>query len=73
MFQLLESLNARFQDIKSKQIELDVFSIPFNVTPASAPPELQLELIKQQSDETLKAMYLYKPLLEFYRVFMYQR
>ena len=51
---LFESFNARFQDIKSKQLELDIFSIPFNVTPASAPSELQLKLIKQQSDDTLK-------------------
>ena len=65
---LLERFNAGFQDIKSKQVELDIFSIPFNVTPASAPSELQLELIKLQSDDTLKAMYLNKPLLEFYRV-----
>ena len=49
-------------------MELDIFSIPFNVTPTSAPSELQLELIKLQSDESLKAMYLNKPLLEFYRV-----
>ena len=37
---LFESFNARFQDIKSKQLELDIFSIPFNVTSASAPSEL---------------------------------
>ena len=49
-------------------MELDIFSIPFNVAPAFAPSELQLELIKLQSDDTLKAMYLNKPLLEFYRV-----
>ncbi|XP_076811806.1 general transcription factor II-I repeat domain-containing protein 2-like [Clavelina lepadiformis] len=65
---LLESFKARFQDIKSKQLELDIFSIPFNVTPG-APSELQLELIKLQSDDALKAMYLNKPLLEFYRVY----
>ena len=67
---LLERFNAGFQDIKSKQMELDIFSIPFNVTPASAPSELQLKLIKPQSDDTLKAMYLNKPLLEFYRVYV---
>lgn len=65
---LLQSFNSRFQDIKSKQLELDIFSIPFNVTPSSAPSELQLELIKLQSDEILKAMYINKPLLEFYRL-----
>ena len=65
---LLKRFNAGFQDIKSKQVELDIFSISFNVTPASTPSELQLELMKLQSDDTLKAMYLNKPLLEFYRV-----
>ena len=59
---LLERFNAGFQDIKSKQVELDIFSIPFNVTPASAS--------MLQSDDTLKAMYLNKPLLEFYRVYV---
>ena len=64
---LLESFNARFQDMKSKQLELDIFFIPLNVTPASAPSELQLEL---QSDDPLKVMYVNKPLLEFYRVYI---
>ena len=67
---LLESFNARFQDVKSKQLELDIFSITFNVTSASAPSELQIEFIKLQSDKTLKAMYLNKPLLELYLVYV---
>ena len=67
---LWESFNARFQDIKSKQLELDIFSITFNVTPASTPSELQLKLIKLQSDDTLKAMYTNKRLLKFYRVYI---
>ena len=67
---LLESLNARFQDIKSKQRELDFFFILFNVTTASASRELRLQLIKLQSDDTLKAMYQNKPLLEFYGVYV---
>ena len=48
---LLESFNARFQDIESKQLELDIFSITFYVTPASA-----LQLIKLQSNDTLKVL-----------------
>jgi len=43
-----------------------------SVLPASAPSELQLELIKLQSDDTLKAMYLNKPLFEFYRVYVWK-
>ena len=62
---LLEIFNARFQDIKSKQLELDIHSISFNVTPVSASLELQLQLIKLQSNDTLKAMYQNKPLLGF--------
>ena len=65
----LESFNVRFQDIKSKQLELDVFSIPFDVAPAS-PPELQFELIKIQKDDTLKVMYQSKLLLEFHVVYV---
>ena len=65
---LLKSFNARFQEFKGKQLELDIFSIPFNVAPASAPPEIQLELIKLQCDDKLKALYLNNKLwLEFYR------
>ncbi|XP_077968777.1 general transcription factor II-I repeat domain-containing protein 2-like [Styela clava] len=45
---LLESFNARFTDIKSKKLELDIFSIPFIVTPASAPSE------SHQTHETTK-------------------
>ena len=69
-FNFLESFDAKYQNIKSKQLELDVFSTPFSVTAASAPPVLQLELIKPKSDNTLKAMYQNKSLLEFYRVYV---
>ena len=41
---------SRCLDVKSKQLELDVFSIPFNVALTSAPSEFQLKLIKLQSD-----------------------
>ena len=57
MIQSFESFNAKFQDIKSKQLDLDIFSISFNVTPGSAPSELQLELIKLQSDDTQSDVY----------------
>ena len=42
---LLKSFNARFQEFKGKQLELDIFLIPFNVAPAFAPPEIQLESV----------------------------
>ena len=53
-----------FQNIKSKQLDLDVFSILFNATPTFTPFELQLE----QRDDSLKAMYLNKLMLERYCV-----
>ena len=44
-----------------------------NVTPTFAPPEIQSELIKLQNNDTLKAMYPNKLLLELqYIVFKYQ-
>ena len=66
----LENFNARFQDIESEQMQLDVFSIPLNVTPASTSPDLQLELVKLMSDDTLKAMCQNKSLLEFYHAYV---
>ena len=57
----------RFQGIKSKQLHLDVFFIPFIVTPTFA--GLELECIKLQSHDTLTMMNLNKSLLEFYRAY----
>ena len=61
---------TKFQDVKSKMLELGFFSIPFNVALTSALPEFQLELIKQQSENEPKVIYLNKLLLEFYRVYV---
>ena len=65
-----QSQPPRFRDIKRKQLELDVFSVSFNVTHTSALPELQLEFIKLHSDDTLKTMYLNKLLLEVYCIYV---
>ena len=54
----------------NKPLDLDAFSIPLNVAPASASPELQLDFIKLQSDDTMKALYQNKPLLKFYHVYI---
>ena len=64
---LLEAFGERFRDVKSKQMELNIFATPFNVEPADMPDELQLELIQLQCDDELKARYSNLPLLEFYR------
>ncbi|XP_016061495.1 PREDICTED: general transcription factor II-I repeat domain-containing protein 2B-like isoform X1 [Miniopterus natalensis] len=64
---LTEALNERFRDIKSKQMELNIFATPFNVEPADVPDNLQHEIIQLQSDDELKARYNNLPLLEFYK------
>ena len=58
-------LNIKPRNQDEKNPELDPC-----VMPASVPPELQVELIKQQSDDPLKAVKLNKPLLEFHCVYV---
>ena len=58
----LTKSTLRFHDIKSKQLKFDVFFTPFNFI--SAPHKFQLELIKLQSHDTLKVMYLNNPLAQ---------
>ena len=65
----LTKSTPKISGYQKQVLELDGFSIPFNVKPTSALPELKLELIKLESDDTLKAMYLNKPSLEFYRLY----
>ncbi|KFD45115.1 hypothetical protein M513_14008 [Trichuris suis] len=64
---LLEALSERFNDLKSRQVELNIFAIPFNVEPADVPDNLQNEIIQLQSDDELKARYNNLRLLEFYK------
>ncbi|KHJ40557.1 hypothetical protein D918_09394 [Trichuris suis] len=63
----LEALSERFNDLKSRQVELNIFAIPFNVEPADVPDNLQNEIIQLQSDDELKARYNNLRLLEFYK------
>ena len=51
-----EALIERFQDIKCKQTELDIFATPFNVPAAAALNNFQHEIIELQTDDTLKGM-----------------
>lgn len=46
---LLQAFGERFQDIKSKQKELDIFPMPFNVEPADVPENIQHEINELQS------------------------
>ena len=49
-----ETFSERFHDIKSKQMELDIFATPFNVVAAAAPNKFQHEIIELQANDTLK-------------------
>uniref|UniRef100_UPI0035901BC1 general transcription factor II-I repeat domain-containing protein 2-like n=1 Tax=Myxine glutinosa TaxID=7769 RepID=UPI0035901BC1 len=66
---LLQAFGERFQDMKSKQRELNIFATPFNVEPADVPDNRQHEIIELQSNDELKARYNNLPLLEFYKLF----
>ncbi|XP_073687696.1 general transcription factor II-I repeat domain-containing protein 2A-like [Garra rufa] len=67
---LLQAFGERFQDIKSKQNELKIFAVPFNVEPSEVPDNLQHEIIELQSNDELKAKYNNLPLLEFYKLYV---
>ena len=66
---IFETFSERFQDIKNKHMELDIFATPFNVFAAHAPNNYQHEIIQLQTNDTLKSicMYLHTPLVEFYQ------
>ena len=64
-----ETFSERFQDIKSKQMELDIFTTPFNVAAAAAPSNFQHEIIELQTNDTLQGMYLNTPVVEFYQCY----
>ena len=60
----------RFKDVKSKQLELNIFASLFNVEPADVPDSLQHEVIELQSNDELKARYNSLLLLEFYKMYV---
>nr|KAF6492487.1 hypothetical protein HJG59_009679 [Molossus molossus] len=64
---LIEAFNERFKDVKSKQMELNIFATLFYVEPNDVPDNLQHEIIQLQSDNLLKTKYNNFPLLEFYK------
>ena len=43
---IFETFNEKFQDMKCKQIELDIFAAPFNVTAVAIPSNFQHEIIE---------------------------
>ena len=60
-----ETFREKFQDMKSNQMELDIFATPFNVVAAAALSNFLHITIELQINDTLKGMYLNTPLVEF--------
>ena len=60
-----ETFSERFQDMKSIQMELDIFATPFNVVAAAAHSNFLHEIMELQTNDTLKGMYLNTPLVEY--------
>lgn len=52
--------------MKSKQKEVNIFVMAFNVEPAEAPDSLQRYITEPQTNNKLKARYNKLPVLEFY-------
>ena len=50
-----QGFNERFKDVKSKQMELNIFAISFNMEPADVPHVEQLEIIRLQSNNELNS------------------
>ena len=58
---------SRFQDFRSQETNLRIFSSPFDITVEEAPEELQMELIELQGNEDLRRKMRDYSLLEFYK------
>ena len=64
---LQREFNRRFQDFRSLENGIKMFSMPFNINVQSVPIDVQMEFIESQNDLDLKAKFLSKMLLEFYK------
>ncbi|KAL6463909.1 hypothetical protein MHYP_G00283000 [Metynnis hypsauchen] len=64
---LLEAFAQRFQDVKAKEQDLNIFATPFNVNVADVPECMQLEIIELQNNCQLKPRHSNMDLLEFYK------
>nr|KAF6471609.1 hypothetical protein HJG59_010988 [Molossus molossus] len=67
---LIEAFNERFTEVKSKQIEFNIFVTQFSVEPADVPDNLQQEIIQLQSHDELKDRYNNLPMLGFYKCYI---
>ena len=62
-----EEFDHRFQDFRSQESSLHMFSSPFDVNVEQAPEEFQMELIELQGNDDLKRDMKDYSLLEFYK------
>ncbi|TWW65017.1 hypothetical protein D4764_22G0006640 [Takifugu flavidus] len=67
---LVQAFDERFHDVKNIQRELDMFATPFNVHPSDVPDKFQMEIIKLQNNNELKAKYNDLSLLDFYKLYV---
>ena len=62
-----EEFDDRFQDFRSQESSLHMFSSPFDVNVEQAPEEFHMELIELQGNDDLKRDMKDYSLLEFYK------
>ena len=62
-----KEFSSRFQDFRSQETNLLIFSSPFDINVDQPPEELQMELIELQGNEDLKREMRDCSLLEFYK------
>ena len=62
-----EEFDHRFQNFRSQESSLHMFSSPFDVNVEQAPKEFQMELIELQGNDDLKRDMKENSLLEFYK------
>ena len=63
---LQREFNHRFQDFRSLENNIKIFSMLFNIDVESVPIDVQMEFIELQNDLDLKAKFLSKTIREFY-------
>ena len=67
ILKLKQDIEKRFQDIRAKEKEVEIFANSFTCNIADAPPELQDELINIQNDIALQEIFDSKKVIEFFR------
>ena len=72
MSDLKDQFSSRFEDIRSREVELKLFATPFDVEVDSAPGDIQMELIDLQSNMVMKSKHDSKDisLLDFYQKYL---